>query len=202
MTMSTDENNKPESETTSDTSQAIKNANNNSVSDSARRAEHDCLAALSSYAINTNSLEVTRPTVTNCPDGGHDINVTGKTEEIKKLVSILTGKPSEDLKFLDKNIKNGKTKVRIDVKNLNTISGDIIDKHAADSNRSPDCSVNLLLLTNPDVKVTPEAKKRLNKQAELFKENKTLVDVALPDALEEVKSINEALAKNKSDDKK
>jgi len=197
--MSDNKDNNPVSETTkntkSETNQVVES--NNSGGDSARRAELSCLSTLASHAEKTNSLEVTRPTVTNCPDGGHDLGAVGETKEVKELVSILTGKPYEYLSFLDERAKNGKLKVRIDVKNGKTISGDIIDKHTADSNRSPDCQVNLLLLTNPDVKITPEASKRLNKQREQFKEIGTLIDIALPDGLEKIKVMNNSITENK-----
>ncbi|WP_447880646.1 hypothetical protein [Serratia fonticola] len=193
--MSDNKDKKPASETiikaNSETNQVAEN--NNSTGDSARRAELSCLSTLASHAEKTNSLEVTRPTVTNCPDGGHDLGVVGEAKEVKELVSILTGKSYEYLNFLDRSVKNGKLKVRIDVKNGKTISGDIIDKHTADSNRSPDCQVNLLVCTNPDVKITPEASKRLNKQQEQFKEIGTLIDIALPGGLEKIKVMNNFL---------
>lgn len=189
----------PEAKTdaSSPTEQAAITSNINSVGDSARRAEHRCQAILATHAANTNSLEVTRPTVTNCPDGGHDLGVAGETKEIKELVSTLTGQPLENLSFLDKSAKDGKLKVRIDVKNGKTISGDTIDKHTADSNRSPDCQINLLVLTNENVKVTPEAKKRLKKQQELFKAEGTLIDIAEPDKLKRVASMSMPLAESK-----
>lgn len=199
--MSDDKDKKLTSETTNNTNNTNSETNqvvddNNSTGDSARRAELSCLSILASHAQKTNSLEVTRPTVTNCPDGGHDLGVVGKVKEVKELVSILTGKSSEYLSFLDESAKNGKLKVRIDVKNGKTISGDIIDKHTADSNRSPDCQVNLLVLTNPDVSITPEASKRLNKQREQFKEIGTLIDIALPDGLEKIKVMNNSLTES------
>jgi hypothetical protein len=172
-----------------------------SPGDLARRAEHLCQATLATHAANSDSLEVTRPTVTNCPDGGHDIGVTGQTGEVKELVSTLTGQSTNNLEFLDKSAKNGKLKVRIDVKNGKTISADVIDKHAADSNRSPDCQVNLLVLTNENVKVTPAAQKKLNEQQKLFKENGTLVDIASPDGLKKVESNNKAIEKTETEKK-
>lgn len=171
----------------------------NVVANEARRAEHRCLTALSSYAEKTNSLEVTRPSATNCPDGGHDIDVTGVTDEVKELVSTVTGTDIKNLSFLDDSEKKGKLKVRIDVKNGKTISGDTIDKHAADSSRSADCQVNLLMLTNPNVKVTPEAKKRLKRQKELFRENGTLVDITSTESLQEIEKRNNSLSSNSDD---
>lgn len=184
----------------SPTEQAVITSNINSVGDSARRAEHRCQATLATHAANTNSLEVTRPTVTNCPDGGHDLGVTGEAEEVKELVSTLTGKPLEELNFLDKSAKDGKLKVRIDVKNGKTISGDTIDKHTSDSNRSPECQINLLVLTNENVKITPEAQKRLKKQQELFKAEGILIDIAAPDGLKRVASMSMPLAESKDDE--
>lgn len=184
------------------TEQAVATSNINSAGHSARRAEHRCQATLATHAANSNSLEVTRPTVTNCPDGGHDLGVTGETEEVKELISTLTGKPLEDLIFLDKSARDGKLKARIDVKNGKTISGDTIDKHTSDSNRSPDCQINLLVLTNENVKVTPEAQKRLKKQQELFKAEGALVDIAAPDGLKRVASMSMALSESKDDEER
>ncbi|MDR7925812.1 hypothetical protein RIE95_02175 [Acidithiobacillus thiooxidans] len=199
--MSKRKGNQPASEAATDanslTELAVVTLNINSAGDSARRAEHRCQSILATHAANSNSLEVTRPTVTNCPDGGHDLGVTGETEEVKELVSTLTGRPLKDLNFLDKSAKDRKLKVRIDVKNGKTISGDTIDKHTSDSIRSPDCQINLLVLTNENVKVTPEAKKRLKKQQELFKAEGTLIDIAEPDGLKRVVSRSMALAESK-----
>jgi len=159
----------------------------NAVANVARRAEHSTLATLSNHAITTNTLEVTRPSGTNTPDGGHDIDVAGSTDEMKEFVSIATNTPIKELGYLDAAAKNGKLKARVDVKSGKTISGDIIDKHATDSNRSATYQINLLMLTNPDCKVTPEAKKRLKTQKELFKENKTLIDTVPADGLVRIK---------------
>ncbi|QYK14027.1 hypothetical protein K0I63_05790 [Shewanella rhizosphaerae] len=160
------------------------------VADAARKAEHRCLAALSTHAGNTTSLEITRATPTNTPDGGHDLGVTGTTEEIKSLVSDLTGHSVDSLNFLDQSAKKGKLKVRIDVKNVKTVSGDIIDKHASDSNRSPDCQVNLIVMTNQEGKVTPDAQKKLQRHKENFKEVNTLCDIALPNGIAKIEEQN------------
>ncbi|MGR5322204.1 hypothetical protein [Vibrio sp. DNB22_19_1] len=160
------------------------------IADAARKAEHRCLAALSTRAGNTASLEITRATTTNTPDGGHDLGVTGTSEEVKNLVSDLTGSSVDSLSFLDKSAKKGKLKVRIDVKNVKTVSGDTIDKHASDSNRSPDCQVNLIVMTNPNGKVTPDAQKKLQRYKDNFKEVNTLCDIALPNGLAKIEEQN------------
>lgn len=170
--------------------------NINTTGSLARIAEHRCLAALSAYATKTKSIEITRPSLTNCPDSGHDLGITGSTEEVKEIVSILTGSSTEDLSFLDKSAKSGKLKVRVDVKNVKTISGDNIDKHAADSSRSPDCQVNLLMLTNPDVIVTPVAQNKLKKQKDLFRENGTLVDITSFSGLQKIEKHNVSITSN------
>ncbi|NMM15461.1 MAG: hypothetical protein HHJ17_18235 [Rhodoferax sp.] len=164
--------------------------NSTAVGDVARCAEHRYLSALSFHATNTHSLEITRPTITNCPDGGHDLNIRGSIEEVKELVSILTGNSVETLSFLDGNAKDGNLKVRIDVKSGKTISGDTIDNHAANSNRSPDCQVNLLALTNPDCQVTPEAHKKLNLQRRLFQETGVLVGIATAKGIQRIEEKN------------
>ena len=148
--------------------------------DAARKAEHRCLAALSTHAENTSSLEVTRPTGTNTPDGGHDLGVTGETNEVKTLVSDLT----------DKSAKKGKLKVRIDVKNGRTVSGDTVDKHAADSSRSPDCQVNLIVMTNAEGKLTPDARKKLERHKNSFEEVDTFFGVASPQGILKIEDQN------------
>lgn len=158
--------------------------------DAARKAEHRCLAALSTHAGNTSSLEVTRPTGTNTPDGGHDLGVTGETNEVKTLVSDLTDTPMEDLAFLDKSAKKGKLKVRIDVKNGRTVSGDTVDKHAADSSRSPDCQVNLIVMTNAEGKLTPDARKKLERHKNSFEEVDTFFGVASPQGILKIEDQN------------
>jgi len=71
MAMNKRKDNQPASEAKTDasrpTEQAVITSNINSVGDSARRAEHRCQAILATHAANTNSLEVTRPTVTIVP---------------------------------------------------------------------------------------------------------------------------------------
>ncbi len=191
-------------------SSGIVNENDNSkkttqsrkvIRDAARRAEHRCLTALSTHAGNTTSLEITRPSVTNCPDGGHDLGLTGSTEEVKAVISTLTGRSIEDLSFLDESAKKGKLKARIDVKNGKTIAGDNIDKHAADSSRSPDCQIHLVMLTNPNVKITPDAQKKLMNQRDLFRENGTLVDITSIEGLQKIEANNKAIAsKNESNE--
>lgn len=161
-----------------------------SIANDARKAEHSCLATLSTHAGNTSSLEVTRPTGTNTPDGGHDLGVTGVTDEVKTLVSDLTNTPIKDLAFLDKSAKKGKLKVRIDVKNVKTLSGDTIDKHAADSNRSPDCQVNLIVMTNAEGKVTPDARKKVEKHKKSFEEVNTFFGVASPEGILKIEGQN------------
>lgn len=163
------------------------------TADIARKAEHRCLSALSTRAQNTSTLEVTRPSVTNCPDGGHDIDVRGSVEEVKELVVAMTATEPENLGFLDSAAENGKLQVRIDVKSGKTISADMIDNHAANSSRSPTFQVNLLVLTHPEVKITKEAEKRLGQQKNNFKEIGVLIDIAQPKGLEQIETENNTL---------
>lgn len=164
------------------------------TADIARKAEHRCLSALSTLAQNTVTLEVTRPSVTNCPDGGHDIDVRGSVKEVKELIGTMTATEPENLEFLDSAAENGKLQVRIDVKSGKTVSADMIDNHAANSSRSPTFQVNLLILTHPEVKITKEAEKRLSQQKNNFKEIGVLIDVAQPEGLERIETANKARA--------
>ncbi|MFJ2324716.1 hypothetical protein [Pseudomonas sp. NPDC087690] len=164
------------------------------TADIARKAEHRCLSALSTLAQNTVTLEVTRPSVTNCPDGGHDIDVRGSVKEVKELIVTMTATEPENLEFLDNAAENGKLQIRIDVKSGKTVSADMIDNHAANSSRSPTFQVNLLLLTHPEVKITKEAEKRLSQQKNNFKEIGVLIDVAQPEGLERIETANKARA--------
>lgn len=164
------------------------------TADIARKAEHRCLSALSTLAQNTVTLEVTRPSVTNCPDGGHDIDVRGSVKEVKELIGTMTATEPENLEFLDSAAENGKLQVRIDVKSGKTVSADMIDNHAANSSRSPTFQVNLLVLTHPEVKITKEAEKRLSQQKNNFKEIGVLIDVAQSEGLERIETANKARA--------
>jgi len=176
----------------STTSQAVAPQKSTSTGEIARKAEHRYLTALAIYAGNTSSLEITRPTITNCPDGGHDLNVRGTTDEVKDLVSNLTQTPFEELSFLDGSAVDGNLKVRIDVKSGKTISGDTIDNHVSNSTRSPDCQVNLLALTNPNYQITKEAHKKLDVQKPLFQEIGTLIGIAPLEGLERIEDINKS----------
>lgn len=160
----------------------------------ARRAEHRCLSVLSKRAEQSETLEVTRPSVTNCPDAGHDIDVRGGTKEVKELVGELTAAEPDSLAFLDGAAEKGQLQVRIDVKSGNTVTADMIDGHAANSSRSPTFQVNLLLVTNPDVKITKEAKKKLAHYQSSFKEIGVLIDVTRPECLERMEARNRAVA--------
>lgn len=164
------------------------------TADIARKAEHRCLSALSTLAQNTMTLEVTRPSVTNCPDGGHDIDVRGSVKEVKELIGAMIANEPESLDFLDNSAENGKLQVRIDVKSGKTVSADMIDNHAANSSRSPTFQVNLLVLTHPEVKITKEAEKKLRQQKENFKEIGVLIDIAQSEGLEWIENENKARA--------
>ncbi|MEN1834927.1 hypothetical protein AAIM60_18780 [Pseudomonas lijiangensis] len=160
------------------------------TADVARKAEHRSLSALATLAQHTASLEVTRPSITNCPDAGHDIDVRGNIEEIKRLVSTLTTTEVEKLEFLDGSAKNGNIQVRIDVKSGKTVSADMIDSHAANSTRSPTFQVNLLLLTHPDANISKEAQNKIDHYKQIFKEVGVLIDVATPEGLERIENMN------------
>ncbi|HCG9126169.1 TPA: hypothetical protein NKB38_004525 [Vibrio parahaemolyticus] len=177
-----------------------KNANVPAVlGDPARVAEHRCLSALSTHAVNTESLEITRPSVTNCPDGGHDLGITGKVEEVLSVVSTLTETPIEELQFLNSSAKKGKLTVRVDVKNVETITGDTIDVHTKHSTQSPHCQVNLIMPTNPEVIITPAAQEKLEKQAALFKEDGVLMGITTVNGLEQIESNNQNVICNTGD---
>lgn len=160
----------------------------------ARRAEHRCLSALSRRAEQSETLEITRPSVTNCPDAGHDIDVRGGTEEVKELISELTAAEPDSLAFLDGAAEKGQLQVRIDVKSGKTVTADMIDAHAANSSRSPTFQVNLLLATNPGVKITKEAEKKLAHYQNSFKETGVLIDIARPECLERMEARNRTVA--------
>ncbi|SIS69704.1 hypothetical protein [Insolitispirillum peregrinum] len=164
------------------------------TADIARKAEHRCLSALSTRALHTATLEVTRPSVTNSPDGGHDIDVVGSSEEVKELVGTMTGIEPEKLKFLGSDTNTGKINVRIDVKSGKTVSADMIDNHAANSSRSPTFHVHLLLFTNPELKITKEAQKKLSQQKDSFENIGVLIDVVQPEGLKRIETENKARA--------
>ncbi|WP_208620534.1 hypothetical protein [Komagataeibacter europaeus] len=173
---------------------------NTTTADIARKAEHRCLSALSTRAEHTATLEVTRPSITNCPDGGHDIDVRGRVDEVKELLATMTTTKPENLGFLDNAAEDGILQVRIDVKSGKTVSADMIDNHAAHLSRSPTFQANILLLTHPEVRITKEAGKRLSQQRNNFKEIGVLIDVAQPEGLERIEAENKARALSADDD--
>ncbi len=164
----------------------------------ARIAEHRVLKGLANYAERSESLDIIRPSVTNSPDGGHDIDVIGDAKEVKTLISKLTDTPASKYSFLDKGTKNGKLKLRMDVKSGGAIAGDTIDKHASDTTRSPDYNAHLIMMTNPKAQVTPAAQTKLGKFEKAFKKEGVLIDVAPEAGLKRIEKENE---KASNDDK-
>ena len=141
------------------------------VNQIARIAEHKSLATLAAYAQTTESLEITRPTSTNCPDHGNDINMVGSVSEVKSFVVKITGVPINDLEYLDKSAIDGKIRVRMDLKSGGVISGDVITKSAADTSKNADCQVNFLVTANENVLVTPDASKKLDSFSKIFRQH-------------------------------
>jgi hypothetical protein len=170
-----------------------------SPGDSPRRAELRWLTAASGFAENTHSIEVMRPSQTNCPDGGHDIDIVGNADEVIPFLGLMTGKPLEELDYVRQSAQGGKLMVRLDVKSGATISADTIDKHVVHSNRSPDFHGHVLVCTHPDPQITKSAQLKLDEHAKSFKEDGKFFGIARLAGLERIENVIGSITLNRPD---
>ncbi len=127
-------------------------------------------------AIQEESFDVKRPTLTNESDMGADFEINSTAQELQRVFQIAHVELTNDDKMI-LTLSKGNVNSRMDVKTTQSkIGKDTVDKFATDVHKHPNTTVHIL---TGGKGLTAPAQRELNKYKEVFtQENKVLVYIS------------------------